>query len=196
MLFFAHVGFTSGTAAIAQGRWRLVRHLDYRAVAIAAMTPDVIDKTLFVLLPQVIATRSIAHTVLFTVAITLALYLIRRHWSIYGLMMAGHLLLDLNPRFSLDHIFWPLFGASPSIIHLERGGPSGVALIAVDASRLSAIGDAYAHIGPFYLVAEVAGLVILALLLLKRNTNGRGAIAGTIRSRNPDGAAIQDHDSG
>ncbi|MDA1096818.1 MAG: hypothetical protein O3B84_06135, partial [Chloroflexi bacterium] len=166
--------------------------LDYRAVAIAAMTPDLIDKPLFVLLPQVIATRSIAHTVLFTVAITLALYVFQRRWSIYGLMMAGHLLLDLNPRFSLDHIFWPLFGVSPSVINLDLAGRGGVALISADASRLSAIGDAYVHVGPYYLGAEAAGLLIVGLLLLQRRIHRRGADADAIRSRNPDAPAGED----
>jgi hypothetical protein len=109
MLPLGHSGIT---AAVAR---RLDRAADLRAVAVAALLPDLVDKPVALLFPGFaqgwtrLAGHSLAFLALFALASGLAW---RRRALILVLACALHLLLDLD--FDLPHTtFWPFLGLVP-----------------------------------------------------------------------------------
>ena len=58
---------------------------DYRAVAVMAIAPDIIDRALFVfVLPSAFDPRLLAHTLLFQLVFLVAITLLQRAWWLYG----------------------------------------------------------------------------------------------------------------
>lgn len=122
MLILGHIGYTVGAAWALDTLTRRETRIDYRAVALMAMAPDIIDRALFVFaLPSASSGRLIAHTLLFQVAFFLAIILIRRDWWPYGAASALHLLLDstgLSGAWA-RHVFWPLMSAELGAINIQ-----------------------------------------------------------------------------
>ena len=121
MLIIGHIGYTVGAAWALRGVNQRVPPPDYRAVALMAMAPDIIDRTLFVfILPGAFSGRLIAHTLLFQLAFFLLLILVRRNWWIYGSASAFHLLLDSTGH-SLKwarQMLWPFLGNDLEMINI------------------------------------------------------------------------------
>lgn len=113
MFVLGHVGLTLAAAR------RLERDVDARWAAFLALAPDMLDKPLSRLAPELAQrnTRGLGHSLAFSFCVFAALLLWKRKprtvlvlWGCY----AGHLLLDamwsgVNPRIA----FWPLLGAFP-----------------------------------------------------------------------------------
>ena len=123
MLVFGHVGLTISAFSAyswADRKWRADRSLpaiDYRAVIVGAMLPDIVDKPLGLwIAPDLVdrSLRSIAHSLLFGLLILgiggLLLVARRRPPAmLLGIASSGHLILDRmwsNPTI----ILWPFLG--------------------------------------------------------------------------------------
>jgi hypothetical protein len=124
MLVLGHIGYTVGAAWALDSLTHRETQIDYRALALMAMTPDIIDRALFVfILPSALSGRLIAHTLLFQLAFFLAIILMRRSWWLYGAASALHLLLD-TPGLSgawARQVFWPFMGVELSAINILPG---------------------------------------------------------------------------
>ena len=113
MFVLGHIGLTLAAAQ------RLERNVDARWAAFLALAPDILDKPLSRLTPELAHhnTRGLGHSLAFSFCVLGALLLWKRKpkpalvlWGCY----AGHFLLDamwsgLNPRIA----FWPLLGDFP-----------------------------------------------------------------------------------
>jgi len=112
MLPTGHVEFTWGALNLLQRRLGWFVHADYRAVAVAALLPDLIDKPLAVfVLTDTHAALLYAHTLLLHAAMWGAVALTGRlrRWLPYLLAFSGHLLADRMWGFT-QTLFWPLRG--------------------------------------------------------------------------------------
>ena len=124
LLVFGHVGLTIGAFAaysLADRKWRTngpFPQIDYRAVMVGAMLPDIVDKPLGLwIAPDLVdgSLRSVAHSLLFGLLVLgiASLFLLARHRPrpmILGVASSGHLLLDgmwSNPTV----ILWPFLGS-------------------------------------------------------------------------------------
>ncbi|HVY62726.1 MAG TPA: metal-dependent hydrolase [Planctomycetota bacterium] len=116
------LGHTGITALVAR---RLDRAADLRAVAIAAVLPDLVDKPIAFLFPGFARgwTRLAGHSLLFLALFALVAGLAwRRRALVLVLACALHLVLDLN--FDIPHTtFWPFLGLVPPphpVPYMER----------------------------------------------------------------------------
>ncbi|MDA1127898.1 MAG: metal-dependent hydrolase [Chloroflexi bacterium] len=124
MLLIGHMGYTVGAAWAIESAARKEIAVDYRAIALMAIAPDIIDRVIFVfILPAALEGRLIAHTLVFQLAFVLALTLFRRGWWFYGIASLSHLLLDTT-RLSTDwakHLLWPLLGSEWRAVNILPG---------------------------------------------------------------------------
>lgn len=111
MLPPSHVTYTIATIELLKERFPVLKGVDYRLVALAAIGPDLIDKPLAALYfyRRYKAAVLFAHTLL--VHLGLLLYLIWRKpdWWLYGLVFNGHALLDRLWLFR-NTWYWPFTG--------------------------------------------------------------------------------------
>jgi len=126
MLILGHIGYTVGAVWALDTLTRRETKADYRAVALMAMAPDIIDRALFVFaLPSVSSGRLIAHTFVFQLAFFVAIILVSRGWWPYAVASVFHLLLDSTglSRAWARHVLWPFLGAEVSVINamMETG---------------------------------------------------------------------------
>jgi hypothetical protein len=124
MLILGHIGYTVGAGWALDTLTRRDTRADYRAVALMAMAPDIIDRALFMfLLPSASSGRLIAHTLVFQLAFFLTIILVRRGWWPYGAASAFHLLLDStsHSRAWSQHLFWPLMGTELNFVNILPG---------------------------------------------------------------------------
>jgi len=165
LLVLAHLGCTTGAVGISQ-KLVLNRPLDYRLVVLMAILPDVIDRFLYVfVIPGAESGRLLAHTLPFNLALLAILVAIRRDLWIYGVLLLGHLLLDLECP-SAHQLFWPFLGADLHNIHIstclgEAGGQSYGDRI---GDRIGDILRTYSGAGLRSVLIDVAGLAILVIL--------------------------------
>jgi inner membrane protein len=117
---FGHVGLTLAAARAVD------RDIDLRWAALLALGPDLLDKPLSRLIPEVVNhnTRGFGHTLLFSLLVLAAALLWKRRlrpalvlWGCY----AGHFVLDgmwrnINPII----LFWPALGGFPPVVHGPR----------------------------------------------------------------------------
>ena len=95
MLIIGHVGYSVGAAWAFGSATHRKTPIDFRAVAVMSLVPDIIDRFLFVfVIPDATSARLIAHTVLFQLVFALAVTFIRPGWWLYGATSAFHLVLD------------------------------------------------------------------------------------------------------
>ena len=124
MLIAGHIGYTVGAVWTLKALTRSDTSADYRAVAVMALAPDIIDRALFIFaLPSGVSGRLIAHTLLFQLAILVVITLVRRRWWLYGAASSFHLLLDstgLSAAWA-RHLLWPLIGAEWSLVNILPG---------------------------------------------------------------------------
>jgi len=111
MLPIGHVAYAWGGLRLLQRRGSLFRDVDYRLVALAAMTPDLSDKALALSGLSKHRTGQVwAHTLFFChLPVLLATLIFRRHWLPYALAFSSHLLTDRMWRFP-HTLFHPFFG--------------------------------------------------------------------------------------
>ena len=149
MLVFGHVGITAAAARLTDVtfssevlhnkksgfRYNIASmldkirdktgNLDYRMIIIGSMLPDIIDKSLFLLLNEsgLFTGRSHAHTLLFALALLSAGILSRKSWLLtLALANLSHLFLDFiwdDPEI----LFWPF------LVDLSRTKPKDGFLI-------------------------------------------------------------------
>jgi hypothetical protein len=107
----AHVAYTWLALSLAQDKFDLARDADYRAVALAAMGPDLLDKPLAAayFFPKHRAAVLFAHTLLAFVAAGAWTWAARPAQRVYGWAWLGHGLLDRIWTFP-NTFLWPLRG--------------------------------------------------------------------------------------
>ena len=124
MLIVGHVGYTIGAVWALKALHRSDTSTDYRAVAVMAVAPDIIDRALFIFaLPSGFDARLIAHTLVFQLAIFAVATLVRRRWWFYGAASVGHLALDSTGLSAawVRHMLWPFKGSQWQIIGIMPG---------------------------------------------------------------------------
>ena len=188
MLLLAHTGITLGAAlvidrALSRNSWfdSLRERLDFRLLLIGSLLPDIIDKPTSFLFGGIFSYgRTVAHTLLFLLIITLAgVYLCRRGKLWLIVLSSGtfmHLILD---QMWLYHeiLLWPFFGlAFPSADPVD--------------STLKMFGNLFSV--PSVYVPEIIGLLILGyfgvVLCLNRGWRSflsSGRVLASLRSRQP-----------
>lgn len=110
MLPQSHIGYTLLTFRVAQKWLPAARRVDYRLLALAAITPDLLDKPVVLLTYQRwAATKLLAHTGLWHLLVLLLVWWRRPGCWPYALALNGHLLFD-----RLWHhphtLYWPGHG--------------------------------------------------------------------------------------
>ncbi|MDP2948057.1 MAG: hypothetical protein Q8P22_00775 [Chloroflexota bacterium] len=124
MLLLGHIGYTVGAVATLEGAARGRLSVDYRAVAVMSLAPDIIDRGLFVFaLPSAMGGRLVAHTLLFQAILFSALVLVNPRFWIYGAASAFHLILDTtHPSVAwAHHVLWPFLGADWKAVDIAPG---------------------------------------------------------------------------
>jgi hypothetical protein len=168
LLLLAHLGYTTGAVRISQ-KLVLNRPLDYRLVVLMAILPDVIDRFLYVfVIPGAESGRLLAHTLPFNLVLLAILVAIRRDLWIYGVLLLGHLLLDLE-CLSAHQLFWPFWGADLNNVHIstcltETAGQSYGDRI---GDRMGDVLATYGEAGFRSLLIDAAGLVALVILTVR-----------------------------
>jgi inner membrane protein len=139
LFIFGHAGLTIAAARA------LDRDVDLRWAAVLALGPDLLDKPLSRLIPELVNhnTRSFGHTLLFSVLILTAALIWKRRfkpalvlWACY----AGHFVLDgmwrnTNPAI----LFWPALGGFPPNIRGPRLSWYMAAMVAGELAGLAVI---------------------------------------------------------
>ena len=169
MLLLAHTGITLGAAlvidrALSRNSWfdSLRERLDLRLLLIGSLLPDIIDKPTAFLFRSIFSYgRTVAHTLLFLLIITLAgVYLCRRGKLWLIILSSGtfmHLILDQMWLWP-EVLLWPLYGfAFPSIDPVD--------------SMLKMFGHLFTVPGVY--LPEILGLLILGYFGVVLNL-GRG----------------------
>lgn len=124
MLIIGHVGYTLGSVWALESATHRENPIDFRAIALMSMAPDIIDRILFVfVLPSATSGRLIAHTILFQLVFLLVSTLARRDWWLYGASSVFHLVLDSTglPMVWIRHLLWPLLAVELSSINIYPG---------------------------------------------------------------------------
>ncbi len=168
MLLLAHVGYTVGGGWAAQ-RLRLKNPVDFRLLAVMAVSPDIIDRTLYVLiLPDAQSGRLIAHTLALQLALFVALVVIRRDFWIYGLSSLMHLALD-SQTLAASQALWPLLGSDLENIQIVGGEAPGAGQSFGERvlDRLEVDRSNYASPDQIAILFEIGGLVLLTALAMR-----------------------------
>jgi hypothetical protein len=152
MLPPAHIEYTWGGLWLAQRGFQRFLHADYRWTALAAVLPDVMDKTLVLTIfgHRYQTGQIYGHTLLLHGLVLAAVLLWKRDWLVYALAFSSHLLLDRMWRYP-ETLFYPLLGDRFSIW--------------TDLSTLDAMARAYAGIyreRPLLWILELGGIIVLA----------------------------------
>ncbi len=153
MLPTGHIEYTWGALNLLQRKARLFEDADYRAVALAALLPDLVDKPLSLLVfTDSKTSQGLVHTLLVHLLVSLIVLIWWRRGFVYALAFNGHLLADriwLYPR----TLFFPFLGWQ---FELWRFMGSPEAML-----------NAYAEIVtyPTIIILESIGLMILAWLV-------------------------------
>jgi len=162
VLLLGHVGYTVGGGWATQ-RLGVKRHIDFRLLALMAILPDIIDRSLFLLVPDASSGHLIAHTLLFQLLLLAVLVAIRREFWIYGVASMLHLLLDVQ-GLSAEGVFWPLLGWDLALIGIMDADvvTAGQSFLDRFWDRFGAESDNYFNAGARALLLDLGGLVILA----------------------------------
>lgn len=162
MLLLAHVGYTVVGGWAAQ-RLRLKNTVDFRLLAVMAVLPDIIDRTLFLfIIPDAQSGRLIAHTLAFQLALLAALVIIRRGFWIYGLASLMHLALD-SQTLAASQALWPLLGSGLENVQIGGGEAPGAGHSFGERvlDRLEVDGSNYTSLDLIDILFEVGGLILL-----------------------------------
>lgn len=110
-MIFWHLGLATLIVYVTLGR----RRVDYRYVLIGAIVPDVVDALLNVTLLHESAGRSVAHSVLAVIVVTVVILMVfkgQRRLSVFGVGVGWLLHLVGDGMWQAPRTFlWPAFGA-------------------------------------------------------------------------------------
>lgn len=111
MLPNSHIAYTWAALSFAQSQFNLPPRIDYRLVAVAATSPDLIDKPLAwaYFYKRYKSAVLFAHTLWIYLAVLMLTWRRFPQWRIYGLAFVGHAILD-RLWFFPDTFYWPLRG--------------------------------------------------------------------------------------
>src|SRR5262245_1138731 len=111
MLPPSHITYTIATIELLKERIPVLKKVDYRLVALAAVGPDFIDKPLAALYfyRRYKAAVLFAHTLLVHLSLFLYIIVSTPAWWVYGLVFNGHAILDRLWYFP-DTWYWPFRG--------------------------------------------------------------------------------------
>jgi inner membrane protein len=154
MLPPGHIEYTWGALNLLQRKAGLFKDADYRVAALSALSPDLIDKPLSLLVfTDSKTSQGLAHTLLVHLLVSLIVFIWWRKGFVYALAFNGHLLADriwLYPR----TLFFPFLGWQFEPWRF-MGSPKAML-------------DAYTEIVtyPLIIALESIGLVVLAWLVI------------------------------
>lgn len=113
MLPQSHIAYTVAAVDLLRDRLPVLKEVDYRLVALAAIGPDLIDKPLAALYfyRRYKSAVLFAHTLLAHLGLLLYILWKKPAWSTYGLVFNGHALLDRLWLFR-NTWYWPFYGWS------------------------------------------------------------------------------------
>ncbi len=176
MLLLGHVGYTVGGGWVAQ-RLRLKNPVDFRLVAVMAISPDIVDRALYVLfIPDAASGRLIAHTLIFQVALFVVLVMIRRDFWIYGLASLLHLALDAPG--SAEQVLWPMLGSGLDNVKIVSGSAAvaGQSYGERVLDRLEVITSTYSNAGLRAILLDIGGLIVLSTFAIWARLYERGQL--------------------
>lgn len=188
MLLLGHVGYTVGGGWAAQ-RLGLRNRVDFRLLAFMAILPDIIDRSLFLLIPEASSGHLIAHTLLFQLLLLAVLVAIRREFWIYGVASMLHLVLDVE-GLAAEQTFWPLLGSDPAHIGIMDADvlTAGQSYLDRVWDRLGAESDNYFNAGARALLLDLGGLAILVVFAVtNRLYQGKRLLSFARDGRSPPG---------
>jgi uncharacterized RDD family membrane protein YckC len=168
VLLLAHVGYTTGGGWVAQ-RLRLKDRVDFRLLALMAVSPDIVDRVLYTLfIPDAASGRLIAHTLVFQLVLFAVLVAIRRGFWIYGLASLMHLALD-GKTLSTEQLLWPLLGASLDNIYIVSGSAAaaGQSFGERVLDRLQDVSNTYTNSSLAAILLDIGGLGVLTALVVR-----------------------------
>lgn len=157
MLLLGHVGYTVG------GGWAVRRlggkkPVDFRVLAFIAILPDIIDRSLFLVVLDTSSGHLIAHTILFQLLLLTVLVAIRREFWIFGVASLLHLVLDFE-GLSAEQAFWPVLGSDLAHIGIVDADvlTAGQSFFDRAWDRLGAESGSYSHAGARALLLDLVG---------------------------------------
>lgn len=173
MFILGHLGITLGIffiAGLAIPSFR--RHIDYRFIALGALLPDLIDKTIGrVLFEDVFASgRLFAHTLVFVIVVLAVGYLyFRKHGDCRIMLVGGacflHLLEDQMWKVP-QTFFWPVLGWE---------FPSGYSYGSFLDYILHIVRHSYTPEFSFVMTSEIIGMLVILFIVYghrKQKVNG------------------------
>lgn len=186
MLLLGHVGYTAGGGWAAQ-RLGVGKPVDFRLLAFMAILPDIIDRSLFLLVLNASSGHLIAHTLLFQLLLLAVLVAVRREFWIYGVASMLHLVLDVQ-GLAAEQAFWPLLGSDLAHIGIMDADvvTAGQPFLERVWDRLGGESDNYFDAGARALLLDLGGLVILLVFAAtNRLYQGRRLLSFARDGRSP-----------
>lgn len=168
MLPFGHIAYTWAALAGAQ-TYGLLHSIDYRAAALAALLPDVVDKPLsLTVLANSGTSQGLSHTLLGQALVTLAVFRLRPAWLPYALVSNSHLIADQMWNYPRT-LFFPFSGRLDSWKYM--GTPTAM---------LSAYAEIASRRG--IILVEVMGIALLSWTLGKAKLHHRQRLKHLLRT--------------
>ncbi|MCL7454210.1 MAG: metal-dependent hydrolase [Anaerolineae bacterium] len=173
MLPLGHIAYTWAGLTWLQSRGH-ARTVDYRAAALAALLPDLVDKPLsLTLLSDSGTSQGVCHTLLVQGLLTLGISRFKPRWLPYALIGNSHLLADQMWKYP-QTLFFPFSGKLDSWQFM--GTPRAML-------------SAYAEIAtrPAILAVEAVGLALLGWVARRGRLHHRQGIAHLLRTGRLEG---------
>ena len=162
MLPVGHVAYTWGALAWLQSKG-IVRNVDYRGAALAALLPDLIDKPLsLTLLSDSGTSQGWMHTLLGQVLLTATVAGLKPRWLPYALITNSHLAADQMWKYPRT-LFFPFSGRLDSWKFM--GTP---------AAMLSAYAEIVTR--PAIVAVELVGLALLGWVVRRGRLHRRSGL--------------------
>jgi hypothetical protein len=168
MLPVGHVAYTWAALLWLQSRG-CAADVDYRAAAVAALLPDLVDKPLsLTLMANSSTSQGFAHTLIAHATVSCCLARTRSPLLPYALLMNSHLLADQMWKYPRT-LLYPLSGEFDTWRFMGTPG---------------AMLEAYAEIAarPAILAVEALGLLLLAWVIRKGRLHRRGPLSRLLRT--------------
>jgi hypothetical protein len=182
MLPIGHVAYTWAVLSWLQSRGRAA-NVDYRAAAVAALLPDLVDKPLsLTLLSDSGTSQGFSHTLLGHALLTAAVASLRPDLLPYALIANGHLVTDQMWSYPRT-LFYPFSGKFDSWKFV--GTPSAML-------------DAYAEIAtrPAIVAVEALGLTLLAWVVRRSKLYNRRSLKRLLSTGHVSLAVASEHRQG
>ena len=148
MLPLGHIAYSWAALAWLQSRDRATG-VDFRAAAVAALLPDVVDKPLsLTLLSESGTSQGPAHTLLAQAALSLAVARWKPDWLPYALICNSHLLADQMWKYPRTLLFpfsgrldsWQFMGSPTAMLAAYAEIVTRPSILAVEALGLALMG--------------------------------------------------------